>query len=162
MCQTRPLARKTFCCKSKRPQLTILTYFNAMAAARLGADMVVNHKEQNVGQVVRDAGGVNLVIELVGTTLQASIDACANGGRVVLIGNLGGQQATVDTQAWRLKLVNVLAGGTLHTSTENEERILQLVANKAIQPVIARTMPIEEAAEAHRILASGEVVGKMC
>lgn len=129
---------------------------------RLGADMVVNHKEQNVGQVVRDAGGVNLVIELVGTTLQASIDACATGGRVVLIGNLGGQQATVDTQAWRLKLVNVLAGGTLHTSTENEERILQLVADKAIQPVIARTMPIEEAAEAHRILASGEVVGKMC
>src|SRR6266404_3456100 len=179
MCQTRPLARKTFCCKSKRPQLTILTYFNAMAAGRpaschshqglnagdrvlttralaakggggyaskiaapaadlvripdnvtfeqvaatgltsstawgslfdighlqagegvliwagssgvgsiaiqfakhagcwvvttasnnekaselhrLGADMVVNHKEQNVGQVVRDAGGVNLV-----------------------------------------------------------------------------------------------------
>lgn len=128
---------------------------------QLGADLVVNHKEQNVGQVIRDAGGVNLVIELVSTTLQASLDACVNDGRIVLIGNLGGQQATVDTQAWRLKRVQVIGGGVYHTSTENEQRILQLVANKAIHPVIARTMPVEEAAEAHRILASGEILGKI-
>ncbi len=127
----------------------------------LGADLVVNHKEQNVGQVVHDAGGVNLVIELVSTTLQASIDACLNDGRIVLIGNLGGQQATVDTQTWRLKRVNVIGGGMLRTSKENEERILQLVADKLIHPIIARKMPIEQAAEAHRILASGEIVGKI-
>ena len=127
----------------------------------LGADLVVNHKEQNVGQVIRDAGGVNLVIELVSTTLQASIDACLNDGRIVLIGNLGGQQATVDTQTWRLKRVHVIGGGMLRTSKENEERILQLVADKLIHPIIARTMPIEKAAEAHRILASGEILGKI-
>jgi NADPH:quinone reductase-like Zn-dependent oxidoreductase len=128
---------------------------------RLGADLVVNSKEQNVGQAVHDAGGVNLVIELVSTTLQASIDACVNDGRVVLIGNLGGQQATVDTQTWRLKRVTVIGGGMLRTSRENEEHILQLIADKSIQPVIARTMPIEEAAEAHRMLASGETIGKI-
>jgi len=133
----------------------------AEALRRLGADMVVNHKQQNVGQVVHDTGGVNLVIELVSTTLQASIDACVNDGRVVLIGNLGGQQATVDTQAWRLKRVNVIGGGVYHTSTENEQRILQLVADKAIHPVIARKIPITEAAEAHRVLASGEILGKI-
>ena len=127
----------------------------------LGADLVVNHKEQNIGQVIRDAGSVNLVIELVGTTLQASIDVCLNDGRIVLIGNLGGQQATVDTQAWRLKRVQVIGGGVYHTSTENEQRILQLVADKAIHPIIARTMPIEKAAEAHRILDSGEILGKI-
>jgi NADPH:quinone reductase-like Zn-dependent oxidoreductase len=119
---------------------------------RIGADMVVNHKEQNVGQVIRDTGAVNLVIELVSTTLQASIDACLNDGRIVLIGNLGGQQATVDTQIWRLKRINVIGGGVYHTSTENEQRVLQLVADKSIHPIIARTMPIEKAAEAHRIL----------
>jgi NADPH:quinone reductase-like Zn-dependent oxidoreductase len=127
----------------------------------LGADLVVNHKEQNVGQAIRDAGGVNLVIELVSTTLQASIDACLNDGRIVLIGNLGGQQATVDTQTWRLKRINVIGGGQLRTSKENEERILQLVADKRIHPIIARTMSIEKAAEAHRILDSGEIVGKI-
>jgi NADPH:quinone reductase-like Zn-dependent oxidoreductase len=101
------------------------------------------------------------VIELVSTTLQASIDACMNDGRIVLIGNLGGQQATVDTQTWRLKRVNVIGGGMLRTSRENEERILQLVADKLIHPIIARIMPVEEAAEAHRLLESGEVLGKI-
>jgi NADPH:quinone reductase-like Zn-dependent oxidoreductase len=128
---------------------------------KLGADLVVNHKEQNVGQVIRDAGGVNLVIELVSTTLQASIEACQNDGRIVLIGNLGGQQATVDTQTWRLKRINVIGGGQLRTSKENEERILQLVADKQIHPIIARTLPVEKAAEAHSILDSGEIVGKI-
>jgi NADPH:quinone reductase-like Zn-dependent oxidoreductase len=127
----------------------------------LGADLVVNHKEQNVGQVIRDAGGVNLVIELVSTTLQASIDACLNDGRIVLIGNLGGQQATVDTQTWRLKRINIIGGGQLRTAKENEERILQLAADKLIHPIIARSMPIEKAAEAHCILDSGEIVGKI-
>src|SRR5258706_2654975 len=128
---------------------------------RLGADMVVNHKEENVGQVVQKAGGVNLVIELVSTTLQASIDACVNDGRVVLIGNLGGQQATVDTQSWRLKRLVVIGGRMLRTTRENEEHILQLIADKAIQPIIARTMPVEQAAEAHRMLESGEIIGKI-
>lgn len=133
----------------------------AAALRGLGADLVVNHKTQDVAQAVCDAGGANLVIELVGTTLQTSIDACANGGRVVLIGNLGGQKATVDTQSWRLKLVNVLGGGVRHTSVENEQRVLELIAQKAIHPVIARTLPVEQAAEAHRILATGDIMGKI-
>ena len=128
---------------------------------RLGAELVINRNAEDVVQAVRNAGGVNLVIELVGTTLQASIDACVNGGRVVLIGNLGGQFATVDTQSWRLKLVNVLGAGVRHTSVENERRILELIAEKAIHPIIARTMPVEQAAEAHRILAKGEIMGKI-
>lgn len=128
---------------------------------KLGADLVINHREQNVAKVLQDTGGVNLVIELVSSTLQTSIDACANDGRIILIGNLGGQEATVDTQTWRLKRVQVIGGGQLRTSTANEERILQLIAEKAITPVIARTMPVEQAAEAHRLLASGEPQGKI-
>ena len=128
---------------------------------RLGADVVINPKTQDVAKVAQEAGGVHLAIELVGTTLQTSINACATGGRVVLIGNLGGQMATVDTQSWRLKLVNVLGGGVRHTSTANERRILELVAQRAITPIIARTMPVEQAAEAHRLLAEGGLVGKI-
>jgi len=128
---------------------------------RLGADMVINYRKEDVAQTVRGAGGVNLVIELVGTTLQTSIDACTNDGCVVLIGNLGGQQATVDTQSWRLKQVNVFGGGIRHASPKDERRILELIAEKAIQPIIARKMPVEQAAEAHRILEKGEIMGKI-
>jgi NADPH:quinone reductase-like Zn-dependent oxidoreductase len=127
----------------------------------LGTDMVVNHREEKVGQVVQNAHGVNLVIELVGTTLQDSIEACSPDGRIVLIGNLGGQKSTVDTQLCRLKRVHVIGGGQLRTSRENEQHILELVASKAVTPIIAKTMPVEQAAEAHRLLASGELIGKI-
>ncbi len=133
----------------------------AEALRKLGADLVINHREQDVAKALQDVGGVNLVIELVSTTLQTSLDACANDGRIILIGNLGGQKATVDTQVWRLKRVQVIGGGVLHTSTANEERVLQLIAEKAITPVIDRTMPTEQAAQAHRLLASGEPQGKI-
>ena len=128
---------------------------------RLGADMVVNYKQQSVAEAARTVNGVNLVMELVGSTLQESIDACAPEGRVVLIGNLGGQKATVDTQSWRLKRVNVLGPGLMHTTPANEEHVLGLVAKKIVQPVIADVLPVEQAAEAHRRLADHEVIGKI-
>ena len=39
--------------------------------------------------------------------------------------------------------------------------VLELIAQKALHPVIARVMPVEQAAEAHRILAKGEIMGKI-
>ncbi len=127
----------------------------------LGADEVINYREQDLHRLLQSQGGVNLVIELVGSTLQTSIEACAPDGKIILIGNLGGQQSTVDTQAWRLKRVTVVGGGVRHTSPENEHHVLQLIAQKAITPVIATSMPVAQAAEAHRLLASGEPQGKV-
>ncbi len=129
---------------------------------RLGADLVINHRQENVGQAVQNAGGVNLVAELVSTTLQASMDACLPDGRILLIGNLGGQKATIDAQTCRLKRVQIIGcGSSMRTSLENEHHILQLVAEKKVHPIIARTLPVEQAAEAHRILASAEIIGKI-
>ena len=133
----------------------------AVVLRRLGADMVVNYKEQSVGQVVRSVNGVHLALELVGATLQESIEACTNEGRVVLIGNLGGQHSTVDTQAWRLKRVTVVGAGIMHTTPENEAHILQLIDQQTITPLIHEVLPVERAAEAHRKLANQEVVGKI-
>lgn len=128
---------------------------------KLGADMIVNYHQESVAEAARTVNGVNLVLELVGSTLQQSIDACAPEGRIVLVGNLGGQKATVDTQSWRLKRVNVLGPGLMHTTPSNEEHILKLIAQKAIQPLIAATLPVEQAAEAHRRLASQDITGKV-
>jgi NADPH:quinone reductase-like Zn-dependent oxidoreductase len=128
---------------------------------RLGADLVINHREENVAQVLQQAGGVHVVVELVSTTLQTSIEACQQDGRIVLIGNLGGQLATIDTQVTRLKRVQIIGAGVRRTNLTNEQRILALIAEKAVTPVIARTLPIEQAAEAHRLLASGELMGKI-
>jgi NADPH:quinone reductase-like Zn-dependent oxidoreductase len=134
---------------------------NVETLSRLGADVVVLYTEQSPADAAQSSDGVHLVLDLVGTTLPISIDACATGGRVVLIGNLGGQQATVDTQRWRLKLVNVLGGGVMHTTPENEAGILDLVATRQITPLIADVLPIEQAALAHQKLANNEAVGKI-
>lgn len=128
---------------------------------KLGADMVVNYKDQSVVEAARTVNGVNLVLEMVGATLQESINACTFEARVVLIGNLGGQKATVDTQSWRLKRVSILGGGLMHTTPANEEHILKLVASKAIRPQISAILPVEQAAEAHRKLANHEIIGKI-
>ncbi len=128
----------------------------------LGADLVINHRTQDVGKVLKDMGGVNLIIELVSTTLGSSIEACATHGRIILIGNLGGQKAEVDTQIARLKLLTIIGGGAgVRTSLENERRILELIAEDKVKPVIARTMPVELAGEAHQLLASGTLIGKV-
>ncbi|MBV9711281.1 MAG: zinc-binding dehydrogenase [Ktedonobacteraceae bacterium] len=128
---------------------------------KLGADRVINYRQQDLSKTVQSEGGANLVVELVGSTLQTSIEASAQDGRIILVGNLGGKESTVDTQSWRLKRVRVIGGGLLHTSTQNVQQILHLIAEKAVTPLIARTLPIEQAAEAHRLLASGEPQGKI-
>jgi NADPH:quinone reductase-like Zn-dependent oxidoreductase len=78
-----------------------------------------------------------------------------------LIGNLGGKEATIDTQAWRINRTTVIGGGATRTSTANEAQILQLIAQKIYTPLISTTMPVDQAAEAHRLLASGEPQGKI-
>lgn len=129
---------------------------------RLGADMVINHKQENIGQVVQHAQhGVNLVIELVGTSLGTSVEACAQDGRIILVGNLGGQKANIDTQVTRLKKVHIIGAGAFHTTPQNEEKFLQLIAEKAVKPIVAHTMPVEQAAEAHRLQQQGEHQGKI-
>ncbi len=128
---------------------------------KLGADRVIDHHKQDVGKVLQKQGGVNLVIELVGTSLQTSLDACATDGRVILIGNLGGQKAEVDTQSWRLKRVSVIGAGQAHATPEDEQKMLQLAADKALHPLIAKVMPVEQVAQAHELLASGDPQGKI-
>jgi NADPH:quinone reductase-like Zn-dependent oxidoreductase len=129
---------------------------------KLGADLVINRRQQDVAQALEQAGGkVNLVLELVSTTLQTSIDVSANDGRIILVGNLGGQKATIDTQVLRLKHVMVVGASPIIASPADEQRILNLIAEKSFTPIIARTFPVEQAAEAHRLLASGEPQGKI-
>lgn len=129
---------------------------------KLGADLVINHKQQDIVQALEQAGGnVNLVLELVSTTLQTSIDASAKDGRIILVGNLGGQKATIDTQVLRLKHVMVIGASPIIATPADEQRMLNLIAEQSFRPIIAQTFPVEQAAAAHRLIASGEPQGKV-
>lgn len=129
---------------------------------KLGADLIINHRQQDIVKVLQENGGpVNLVLELVSTTLETSINASARDGRIILVGNLGGQKATIDTQTLRLKHALVIGDSPIIATAANEQRILNLIAEKALTPVIARTFPLAQAAEAHSYVSSGEPQGKV-
>ena len=127
----------------------------------LGVDLVIDHRKSPLGASVRDAGGVNLVMENVGSTLPDSLMACLPDARVVLIGNAGGREVNVDTQDWRLKRITVIGGGSLRAKPIDERAILEAIANGQFKPVIARTLPISQVAEAHRLIEGNQVFGKV-
>ena len=70
-------------------------------------------------------------------------------------------KATIDTQVAHLKKVHIIGAGAFHTTPQNEEKFLQLIAENVVKPIIARTMPVEQAAEAHRLQQQGEHQGKI-
>jgi NADPH:quinone reductase-like Zn-dependent oxidoreductase len=110
---------------------------------------------------VRDAGGVNLVMENTGGTLAESLTACLPNARIVLIGNAGGREATVDTQDWRLKRVTIIGGGAMRASPNDERTMLEAIASGSFKPIIAQTLPITQVAEAHRLIEANAVFGKI-
>jgi NADPH:quinone reductase-like Zn-dependent oxidoreductase len=129
----------------------------------LGTDLVINHKETQINTAIRavQPDGVNLTMENVGSTLPDALAATALDGRIVLVGNAGGREVTLDTQDWRLRRVTIIGGGAMRTSPENERAMLDAVAAGKLRPAIGRVLSIREMAEAHRLIEANAVFGKI-
>jgi len=137
-----------------------------LARARaLGADHTINYKRHPewAEQVLERTGGrgVDHVIEVGGPqTLPQSISACRIGGHIALIGVLTGFSGTIPTVALLTRQVR-LQGLTVGSRQQQIEMIRALDAND-MKPVIDRTFPLQELAEAFRYEASGGHFGKIC
>jgi NADPH:quinone reductase-like Zn-dependent oxidoreductase len=129
----------------------------------LGADLVVDHRSAPIGETVKGSGGVALAMENVSSTLNESIQSCLPGGRIVLIGNAGGREATVDTQILRINRVHLIGGGVgMRASVAAERTMLEGVAAGTLRPQIARVLPIQDGGpEAHRLIEGNQVFGKV-
>lgn len=114
--------------------------------------------------------GVHVIVDPVGAGyVERDQTVLAPGGRIVLLGLLGGAQAQVDLA--RLLLGHQrLAGTTLRSRPpEDKARIVQgvardlwpHVASGAIAPIVDRALPIAEAEAAHAAMAANETVGKL-
>ena len=103
---------------------------------------------------------VDVVIETVGAaTLEHSINAAKPGGRIVVAGATSGRTATIDLRRVFF-LQRQLIGATMGTRAELE-RLLQLITDQGIRPVIDSVYGFTEVREAFARLASGEVFGKV-
>jgi putative PIG3 family NAD(P)H quinone oxidoreductase len=114
--------------------------------------------------------GADVVLELVGGAyVPESLASCAPRGRLVLVGLTGGASASLDlglVLRQRLEIHGtVLRSRPLEEKIEAalllERRLLPLFSLGRLSPVIDREFPLEQAAEAHRYLATNASVGKV-
>jgi len=139
----------------------------------LGADAAFNYRESDflTSALEATAGhGVDIVLDCIGGEyFDRHLDVLAPSGRLVVIGLQGGARAEVDLRRLMRKRLTV-TGSTLRARPVDEKgRIIgefirrfgpDLVTG-AIRPVVDRVLPIERVAEAHRLLAAGEIFGKL-
>ena len=107
-----------------------------------------------------DGRGVDLVIEHVGTdTWQHSVAALAPMGRVVTCGSTTGRWGNTDLWSLFGKQISLL--GSFGATHEELMTLLPLVVDGTLKPVIDRTFPLEQAADAHRYMADRQQFGKL-
>jgi NADPH:quinone reductase len=142
------------------------------ACERLGAT-AINYRTADFAEVIRDATagrGVDVVLDIIGGSyFQRNVDCLALHGRLIQIGLQGGTRAEINlTQIMQRRLT--ITGSTLRPRSveekgaiarELEAQVWPLLAARQVAPVIARTFPLTEAADAHRLLESGSVIGKV-
>ncbi|MBO3745968.1 NAD(P)H-quinone oxidoreductase [Streptosporangiaceae bacterium NEAU-GS5] len=131
----------------------------------LGADEAINYRTEDFARLRAD-----VVLDLVGGPyLQRNLEVLNIGGRLVVIGLQGGARAELDLGMLLGKRCSIHAAGLRVRPVDEKgvicrgvaENVWPLVSAGAIVPVIHATFPMSDAAEAHRVLESGQAVGKV-
>jgi NADPH2:quinone reductase len=143
------------------------------ACEELGAELAINYRTEDFEEVVKAATegrGVDVILDMVGGDyLPREIKTLADDGRLVIIALLGGAKGQLDmSQILRRRLV--VTGSTLRPrpvefkafiAQQLQERVWPLLANGEVKPVIYKTFPLAQAAEAHALMESSAHVGKI-
>ncbi len=139
-------------------------------ALELGADIAVDTKTEDFAEIVKAAGGADVVLDMVGASyFDKNLDALNTGGRIVYIASLGGSTLEVPVMKIMQKRA-VITGSTLRPRSADEKARLAAevervawpwVAAGQLKPIVDATFPLAEAAQAHAHLEAGEHVGKV-
>lgn len=132
-------------------------------AKELGADHVINHTDEEihtrVGEIT-ERWGADIVFEHVGeATWNSSLRSLASGGRLVTCGATTGPKGSVDMRHLFSKHQSVM-GSTMGDVAAFTE-LLVLLEEAKLKPVLDRTFPMSEIAEAHRYLENRQQLGKV-
>jgi NADPH:quinone reductase-like Zn-dependent oxidoreductase len=132
-------------------------------ARRLGADVTLNHKTQQVAQQVRaltGQRGAEVVIENVGeATWDQSLRALARGGRLVTCGATTGPKVAIDLRRLFWYQWSIL-GSTMGNAAEYQE-VVRLLGAGELRPLVDRVFPFTEGRRAFERLERGEQLGKI-
>jgi NADPH:quinone reductase-like Zn-dependent oxidoreductase len=131
---------------------------------QMGAATTIDYKADGKwGDTARAAagdGGVDLVVEVGGAgTFDQSVASLRYGGHMSLLGILAGTQGPINTYAIFHK--NIRIRGVYVGSISMFERLVRVLEQSKIDPIIDRTFPFEEARAAYEYLAGGAHFGKV-
>jgi putative PIG3 family NAD(P)H quinone oxidoreductase len=142
------------------------------ACERLGA-RGINYRTTDFVEAVREitAGrGVDVILDIVGGSyLARNVECLARDGRLVQIGLQGGARAEINLAALMQRRAT-LTGSTLRPRSIQEKgaiardleaRVWPLLEAGTVAPLVHHVFPLERAADAHRALESGAVIGKV-
>jgi len=138
-----------------------------------GADVAINYRGGDFSTAVREATGgrgVDVILDSIGAKyLTANIDCLAPDGRLVIIGLIGGAKEEINLALLLTRRLRVI-GSTLRTRSAASkaeivasflQRFGDALAAGRLRPVIDRVLPLEQAAEAHRVVQSSAHFGKV-
>ncbi|HEX8079940.1 MAG TPA: NAD(P)H-quinone oxidoreductase [Jatrophihabitans sp.] len=145
-----------------------------LAACReLGAELAVNYRDDDFVAAIREhtgGVGVDVVLDTVGAKyLQPNLDVLATGGRIAVIGLLGGSSATLNLAALLQKRATLHAAGLRARPAEQKAAIVAgtqaqvwpLIEAGRVRPVVHQVLALAQAADAHRIVQSSGHIGKL-
>ena len=143
------------------------------ACRRLGAEVLVNYREEDFVERLREATdgeGADVILDNMGAKyLSRNIAALATSGRLVIIGMQGGTKGELDIAALLAKRGAVIATSLrARPPTEKativaavREHVWPLIVAGRVHPVVQSRHPLADAATAHRELEAGRHVGKI-
>jgi putative PIG3 family NAD(P)H quinone oxidoreductase len=139
----------------------------------LGADAAVNYRSGDFVQACREltgGAGVDVVLDSIGAPYLANnLAALAPGGRLVLIGLMGGAKAELDLGPLLVRRLSLI-GSTLRARPAAEKAALvaafvarfgAALADGRVRPVVDRVLPLSEAGAAHCAVQASEHFGKV-
>ena len=133
-------------------------------ARQMGADFTINYTQTDFSEAIHGATGgrgVDVVFEHVGAaTWDQSIASLAKKGRLVSCGVTTGNIGEIDIRKMYQKQLTLM-GSALGTTSELQT-IIRLAGQGKLTPIIAQVLPLQAAAEAHRIIEARENFGKVC
>ncbi|MFI1201112.1 NAD(P)H-quinone oxidoreductase [Streptomyces sp. NPDC020883] len=141
--------------------------------AELGADILIDYREQDFVQEIRkatDGKGADVILDIIGAKyLQRNVKALAVAGRLAIIGLQGGVKAELNLAALISKRAAITGTGLRARPVSEKsaivaavrEHVWPLIGNGQVRPIVDRTLPMAEAAEAHRVLDASSHFGKV-
>jgi putative PIG3 family NAD(P)H quinone oxidoreductase len=145
-----------------------------LAACReLGAEVAINYRDADFAAVIAEhtgGAGVDVVLDTIGAKyLAANLDALATGGRLVVIGLLGGSTGSLNLATLMAKRGSLFAA-TLRARppaqkaaivTGTQAHVWPLISAGRVRPVVHEVLGLAQAAEAHRMVERSEHIGKL-